>query len=149
MNNGKKTVIGGMEYAFCRNCNKFIKLIDEYLCSECRDKDVLKQLQIMSYLNANPNSSITETANANGITTDELLRYIEDGHIIMTQGLKSEKLLSCTRCEQPINTGIMCDICRIEFNEGVRALKKESDKNKLFEKGLGMHNRQSRDGRKR
>jgi hypothetical protein len=32
--------------------------------------------------------------------------------------------------------------------EGVNALKKESDRNKLFDKGSGMHSRPSRGGKK-
>ena len=146
---GRRSNSAGAGFAVCRLCGKVFQTIDGDLCHKCNEKDTLKQLEIKSYLNANPDSNMSQTAADNGITTADLIKYIEDGYIQMTAGLGTEKLLSCTRCGEPISIGIMCGKCRHDFNDGVFELKKESERNKFIDRGSGMHSRHLRDGRTR
>jgi formate dehydrogenase maturation protein FdhE len=145
--NGNKSA--GIKFATCRLCKKIYQTVDGDLCHKCGEKDTLKLLEVRAYINLYPNKNMTETAEANGITTNEVIRYLQEGSITMTPGLASEKLLNCSRCETPINTGIMCGRCRNHFNEDVLALKMENERNKLLDKGSGMHSSRSKDGRSR
>ena len=103
-----------MEMANCPKCGKLFSKTSSPLCVECSKVEEELFQKVKKYLEDNPNSSIQEISTANGISPKKVLRYLKEGRLEISNGLKG--VLRCTQCGKSISSGRFCDKCIIDFN---------------------------------
>jgi predicted amidophosphoribosyltransferase len=141
--------MGNIAYANCKKCGKIFRRVNSPICPGCGEDEEADLRKLKEYLYDNPGESLAKVAEATQIPPKRILKFIQDGRIELTQGLSDEKLLSCTRCGDSINTGVMCGDCKVEFNQDVQSLRRESVEGKKLT-GAGMHSApRPQDGRRR
>ncbi len=81
----------GMKVCVCRFCGKIFKHHTKIsACSSCRNLDDELFDAIRDYLKQFPNSNAIEIAEGLDITTMDVLRYIDEGRLVVSKGTFKE-----------------------------------------------------------
>lgn len=71
----------------CRNCKKvFAAVAETAYCSDCKHIDDAQFAKIEQFLLENPLSNALQISGSTRISTHEILRYIDEGRLIVVQG---------------------------------------------------------------
>lgn len=71
----------------CKHCHKVFKSrLKAYSCDECKQIDKDQFDDIESYLKEYPNSNALQVSEALGITAFEVLHYLKEGRLNISQG---------------------------------------------------------------
>ena len=128
-----------MDFSNCPRCGKLFVAISASICDECRKEEEAGFQRIKEYIENHPKCRLAELSEATGVTAKRILRYIKEGRLEISQGMKGD--VTCESCNKPIARGRFCDTCLIQINHEVEDIF-QSDKspNDKF-KGAKMHSR--------
>ena len=131
-----------MEPANCMKCGKLYSRSASLICPACDKIEEELFDKVRLFLADNPKSFIEEVSETTGVSPKKILKYIREGRLIVTAGFSNE--LTCNKCGKPLNTGKLCDKCRISVNQELSKLYEEK------KSGIGMHTykEEKKDGRR-
>lgn len=76
-----------MKTCVCKHCGViFQSMIQKYCCERCKEKDIEEFARIEEYLMKYPNSNAIQIAEGLGISTMEVVSYIDEGRLVMNNG---------------------------------------------------------------
>ncbi|MCQ2506723.1 MAG: hypothetical protein MJ113_06065 [Lachnospiraceae bacterium] len=76
-----------MKLCACRFCGKmFNHPYEVSVCSNCQDKNEEQFAKIIDYLKRYPNSNAIQIAKGLEISTNEVIRYIDEGRLTIVNG---------------------------------------------------------------
>ncbi len=130
-----------MEARNCSRCGKVFTVISSSICPECMKAEEDGFQRIKVFIEENPMCRISELAEGTGVPPKRILRYIKEGRLEISKGMRDE--VKCDKCGKPINTGRYCDACIIEINQTVNELfnkqKKEAEPQSAVSSKAKMH----------
>ena len=123
-----------MEVVNCPRCGKMFTKMRDPLCKECMKEEEDLFQKVREYLDENPNTSLPEVAEATGVSTKKIMRYVREGRLEASQYVGG---VTCERCGKPIKLGRYCEKCIIAINTEVTAAfsKKEYDGPRMYTHG--------------
>jgi len=133
----------------CTRCGKvFVKLLSP-ICRDCTDGDEANFNAVREYVRKNTDNDITRVSEATGVPVKTILRFLKEERLESSEGFAGQMLLSCDRCDEPINTGTLCESCRLGHRKDLQAMQTESKKTGVKTSGVGMHSAPKLSGRNR
>ncbi len=76
-----------MYTCICRHCGKiFLSEDNRKACRQCEEKDDALFSEIEAYLKKYPNSNAIQIAEGLGLTTMEIVSYIDEGRLVINRG---------------------------------------------------------------
>ncbi len=80
------------------------------MCPECREKLEQKFQNVKEYIRENPGASITQIADDNDVTTNQIKQWIREERLQFADD--SPVGIECEGCGTTIKTGKYCDACK-------------------------------------
>lgn len=126
----------------CRRCKKIFNYIPggPKICPECRQQTENDFKKVKEYIYENKGCSINEVSEATGVSTREIMHFLREERLEVSEGLASE--LKCEKCGRPIKSGRLCKECMESFKKSVGKLtntNKEDRKENISTKSSKMH----------
>ena len=116
-----------MTHTNCARCGKIFVKTDRSVCNDCLKAEETKFEEVRLFLKEYPNSTLQEVSEACDISPKRIMRYVQDGKIEITPGMKGEH--KCAKCGVPINIGRFCEKCIAGLSNRIKEIKpKESVK---------------------
>jgi flagellar operon protein (TIGR03826 family) len=109
-----------MEMVNCPKCGKVFAKMSDPICESCLKKEEVMFDKVVDFLKEFPDSSLHEVATATDVSVKKIMRYIKEGRIEITAGMKGE--LRCAYCGKPIRTGRFCDKCIVGITSEVKEM---------------------------
>ncbi len=104
-----------------KNCpicgNLFIALPGVRVCRDCRDIELQKEKEIISYVREHPKSTVQEILDATGCSEKMLRRMIKEGRFIE---FRKDISYPCKKCGRPIIAGKYCKDCYEKMQQKLR-----------------------------
>jgi len=131
----------------CPKCGRLFNRVQARVCPACEKLEEEQFQQLRKYIEEEPFANITELADATGVPTKRILRYIREGRLEMSQGLMGE--LKCSQCGEPIEEGNFCSSCsqkmaaNLASSLGVAPPPSAKAPEPEKKKGAGFHVRRS------
>jgi hypothetical protein len=101
-----------MEMANCRKCKKLFAKIDSPICDDCKKEEEKLFEEVKKYLRDNPNSTLSQIAEATGMPLKKLMAYLREGRLEVASGE-----LFCRQCGAEITTGNFCNRCAAKMGQ--------------------------------
>lgn len=114
----------------CLGCNTFIDASEgKDYCSNCmfehfnqgdEEQQETLYLRVREYLLENPRTPKTVIADIMNISVKVIDKWIREGKIEEVEGMMAspeKKSSNCTKCGKKIQSGILCDNCKKEFQQ--------------------------------
>ena len=119
-----------MDVESCRICKRlFDYLGGQKICPECRDALEKKFIEVRDYIRANPNVDITQIAEDNEVSVQQLNEWVREGRLEFTKG--SPIKINCEKCGASITSGRFCDKCKEQMAGNLSsAFKKDESASK-------------------
>lgn len=100
-----------MEIKNCRGCGRLFNYIGGVsLCPACKEEVEEKFVQVKEYIENNKNALITQIAEDNDVSIQQLHQWIREERLIFTED--SAVGIECESCGKNIRTGRYCDECK-------------------------------------
>lgn len=100
-----------MEVRTCRQCKRlFNYLSGPSICPGCKAKLEEKFQEVKEYIRENPTHGITEVADATGVSSNQIRRWIREERLSFSE--ESGVGLDCESCGAMIRSGRLCQKCK-------------------------------------
>lgn len=100
-----------MEVRTCRQCKRlFNYLSGPSICPGCKAKLEEKFQEVKEYVRENPTHGITEVAEATGVSSNQIRRWIREERLSFSE--ESGVGLDCESCGTMIRSGRLCQKCK-------------------------------------
>ena len=100
-----------MEVRTCRQCKRlFNYLSGPSICPGCKAKLEEKFQEVKEYIRENPTHGITEVAEATGVSSNQIRRWIREERLSFSE--ESGVGLDCESCGAMIRSGRLCQKCK-------------------------------------
>jgi flagellar operon protein (TIGR03826 family) len=135
-----------MPISNCTRCGSIFSRVNKPICPKCLEKEEKDFEKAVEWLRENPGCGIQELSEATGVERQDILRWIRENRIVMTN---TSELVKCKKCGAPISSGNFCDQCKSELsNEVTENLKPTGSEKSDQQPGRGMHYLPSDHGRR-
>jgi predicted amidophosphoribosyltransferase len=124
-----------MEFVNCPRCGKVFTRIKSALCPNCEKEEEETFQSLRTFIDGNPECTLSELSEGTGVNPKKILRYIREGRIEISKGMQGE--VRCELCNRPIARGRYCDTCIIKVSQNIDSMF--SDANKPAKAGPRMH----------
>ena len=128
-----------MEMANCLRCRKVFTKFKEPICEECKKKDEELFVQVKTYLEENPVSTIHQISVDTGASTKKILSWLREGRLETAEATGE---LKCRQCGADVTTGQLCEPCIAELSrqiDGMMSEKPGKPDEASARKGIVMH----------
>ncbi|MCM1495243.1 MAG: flagellar protein [Bacteroides sp.] len=99
-----------MEVRNCKNCGRMFNYIGTPICPSCEKELENKFQEVRQYVREHKEASITEVAEANEISVNQIKRWVRQERLAFSDA--SQVGLACENCGTMIRTGRFCDSCK-------------------------------------
>ncbi len=110
----------------CIRCGSVFSRVNKLICPECIRKEETDFEKAVEWLRDNPKQTIQALSEATGIEKRDILRWIREKRIVMTDSAGS---VTCRKCGAPISGGNFCDRCKLglaqEVSDNLKAIEEE------------------------
>ena len=93
----------------CPRCGKVFSKVLHSICAKCHKLEEDQYLRVREYIEEEPLATLTKVAEATEVPTKTILRFIREGRIIVSDGMKDE--VRCSQCGKAIDRGNFCNTC--------------------------------------
>lgn len=101
-----------MDVRNCKNCGSLFNYVGRNVCPSCVRKMEERFNQVKQYIRENPGATISQVAEANDVTINQIKNWIREERLQLTK--ESAIGIECERCGKLIKVGRMCDSCKRE-----------------------------------
>ena len=106
----------------CQICGKVFQSINRAkICDSCKAKQAELEQKAIDYVREHPKSTISETAEATGVSEKIIMRLIDEGRF---EEVGVAITYQCAKCGAPIVTGKYCQKCKESLNKTLQETKK-------------------------
>ncbi len=105
------------------------------MCSHCAEAEDQRFEIVKRYLEDRPDAKLEEIAADTGIDQAAVLRFIRSGRLVA----RPQDGLTCERCGQPIETGVVCARCAKEMTMEIRSFVGSGNHSLGAKRGVRMH----------
>lgn len=105
----------------CKKCSRIYADDNFDLCPICRNSDAEEFKIVKDFLYDHPGADIQTVAEATGVDTKKIMRFLRDGKLEIV-GDSPNLLLDCERCGTPINSGRFCNKCVAEMEREFKSV---------------------------
>lgn len=100
-----------MDVRNCKGCGRLFNYMGGApLCEACRKQLEEKFQEVKVYLEENPNSSVTQVADAMDISVKQIKQWIREERLSLSA--PGADGIVCEQCGAPITTGRFCEKCK-------------------------------------
>lgn len=103
-----------MDFRNCTECGKPFRFIASGTCPACIESDENDLRVVYDYVRKNKGAGIKEASDATGVSAAKIIRFLRD-RALGTIEMADHSLLRCSRCDQPIPRGNLCEDCTVEL----------------------------------
>lgn len=112
----------------CARCGKVFSSGGKSICPNCTklEEDIFKVVK--EYIQSNPGSNMAQVSRETGVSIKRLTRYIREGRLEATRGMKGE--VKCESCGKELLRGKFCDSCIIKMDAEIKTMFASENNNK-------------------